>query len=277
MQPSGAETKYLQRVVDVRKDIANQGPAHEIGRRSDLLLGRLQQRLAKPIRVAFIGEMNGGKTTLANHLLGCDLLATNVVHNTRTPILLKYASNSRILLRGSDGRSSDLDPDTAFRTCVSRGDSIEVGLELEALKGLEVVDTPGASLDKDSLAQLRRIGRASEIVVWCTIATQAWRATEIATWRALGARKGRKGILAITHADLISQPDRERVLARILREASGLFDKIVLVGKASAGEHADDSFREALHSIVGEVHGFRRKRVGEVVGRFLGRMEAMHR
>ncbi len=275
MQMSGAESEYLRRVGDIRQHIANECAGDKIGRRTDLLLARLQRRLAKPIRVAFVGEMNGGKTTLANRLLDCDLLTTNVVHNTRVPILLKHALGSQIQLRGGDGCSSDFDPTMGLRACVGRGDSIEVGLELEALQGLEIVDSPGATLDKDSLTQLRQIGGAADILVWCTIATQAWRATEIANWRALGARKGRRSILAITHADLISQPDRERVLARVEREAAGLFDTIALVGHGLNGQNSEDGCRGMIQSTIRQVHGFRRRRAGEVIGRFLRRIDAL--
>ena len=49
-------------------------------------LARMEQVLARPPRVAIIGEVNAGKTSVAELLLGAGILPSSVVANTRVPI-----------------------------------------------------------------------------------------------------------------------------------------------------------------------------------------------
>lgn len=264
--------EYIQRIGSVRRHIAAGCQVSEAGRRADILLGRVERRLAKPARLVLLGEVNGGKTTLANRLLGCELLSTDVIHNTRTPLVLKYAGSPGVYVAHADGTRRALSPGALRQQPTGEGDQIEVGLPIDLLRQIEIVDTPGAVFDEACIRSIRSVARTADIAVWCTIATQAWRGTEAALWRALGARKGRAGILAVTHADLLGEADRARVLARVEREAGHLFAAIVMVAPNEAADPAGDALRATVERIAGEVESERCRRAGEVVGRFARRL-----
>ena len=275
MAYSGMSAEYIQRIGSVRRHIAAGCQASEAGRRADILLGRVERRLAKPARLVLLGEVNGGKTTLANRLLGCELLSTDVVHNTRTPLLLKYAGSPGVHVAHADGTRRALSPGALHLQPAGEGDRVEVGLPVDLLRQLEIVDTPGAVFDETCIRSIRSVARTADIAVWCTIATQAWRGTEAALWRALGARKGRAGILAVTHADLLGEADRARVLARVEREAGHLFAAIVMVAPNDAAGPGPDILRATVERIAAEVEGERCRRAGEVVGRFARRLASL--
>ena len=54
-------------------------------------LALMEQILSRPPRVAVMGEVNSGKTAVADLLLGAGVLPSSVVMNTHVPILIRYA------------------------------------------------------------------------------------------------------------------------------------------------------------------------------------------
>ncbi len=56
-------------------------------------LARMEAVLARPPRVVILGEVNSGKTSVADLLLGVGLLPSSVVANTRLPVLIRYAED----------------------------------------------------------------------------------------------------------------------------------------------------------------------------------------
>ena len=143
-------------------------------------LARMEAVLARPPRVIILGEVNSGKTSVADLLLGVGLLPSSVVANTRLPVLIRYAEETALHAVAGDTRwlmtGENLGGPPAGREMTA----LEIGLPSERLKEFEILDTPalsgwdGANTDGD-------------IRIWCTVATRAWTESERVYWSALPA------------------------------------------------------------------------------------------
>jgi len=177
------------------------------------LVGRIGTRLARPPRIALLGEFNAGKSTLANVLMGSGVLPTSIHANTRVPVLLHYADVVTLEVELADYSRHPLS--LAEVEVLQRGEArlLHVGLPVARLKKFELIDTPGLAtgqglLDELSLEACSR----SHVAIWCTMSTQAWKASEKAVWRSLPRRLQAGGILAVTHKDAVRL---ERVAASL--------------------------------------------------------------
>ncbi len=185
-------------------------------------LRRVERHLARPLRYAIMGDANSGKSSLANLLLGIESLPTGVLANTRFPTLLRFGEVPTVAARLTDGQlqslaSSDID---------GLGDqlsSLEVTLPSEFLRSCELVDGPGLIGGTHwCRTQLQTI----DGVIWCTAATQAWRASEAQAFAALPRRLRLPSVLAMTFADLLGTDERADVRARLTSQAGSLFMSI---------------------------------------------------
>ena len=97
--------------------------------------------------------------------------------------------------------------------------------------------------------------RKAHVAVWCTMATQAWKATELATWLSLPKRLRPNSVLAITHKDsLRGSDDADRLMKRLEAEAAPYFGSLAL--HAASDERLSRLQDQALtsdapHSITG--------------------------
>ncbi len=207
-------------------------------RRLSSLIARLHTRLLRPPRIVLLGEFNSGKTTLANALIGADVLPTSIHANTRIPIHVHYSAEPAITVGLDLGIRRPLDATTLNEVVSGRARMLHVGLAADRLKLFELIDTPGLAsgdfrLDKVNLEACRH----ANIAIWCTAATQAWKATETLTWEAVAQRLHRNGLLIATLADALNTDrDRMRVEARLRHEASRSFAGIAMVTAAEVDE-----------------------------------------
>ena len=197
-------------------------------RRLQAAVPRIRQaRRGVPWRVVVIGEFNAGKTTLINALLGEALLQTSVVANTRLVTVVSFAASARMSLEHCDGTRATID--RAMLCPAQAARRLHIAVPHAALKTLCLIDTPGLGVGDVTIE--RRIRRAlsrADVVVWCTPAVQAWKASEQTIWLGLPERIRKKGILAVTFADAIgSSGDATRLIARLNAEAGPYFAAIV--------------------------------------------------
>lgn len=192
-------------------------------------LARLEGILAQPPRVRILGEVNSGKTSVADVLLGVGLLPASVVANTRLPVLIKYAETTALHVIGPGGRRQLTEKDLDDLPNGVYFDSLEIGLPSERLEEFEILDAP-------ALTELGTEDAEADIFVWCTVATRAWTETERALWSTLPRRCWRNALLVATHKDAIAdQDDLLKVERRLRTVTSGMFRDVMLVAAADSG------------------------------------------
>ncbi len=183
----------------------------------------------RPARVVIAGEFNSGKTWLANSLLGTQVLPTSFVTRTRLPTVVEFGARPRLVLERHDGsRVTTGWEEIEAGACEGR--RLCVRLPSSRLSGLRLVDTPGLGDGDDAMARrVRGICRTADVVLWCTSALQAWKASELAFWLSLPTYVRDKGLLVLTFADMLRR-DQEgaRVLARLHAEAALYFRRVVV-------------------------------------------------
>jgi hypothetical protein len=199
------------------------------------LVGR---RLVRPPRIVLLGEFNSGKTTLANALIGADVLPTSFHANTRVPIRVFHSASASVELEMADRSRIPLVEAHGAPIGQARARFLHVGLPVERLKAFELIDTPGLASGLADLAQLDpgAFGHAS-IAIWCTAATQAWKATERIAWHDVPVRLRRRGILVVTLSDMLNTDrDRSRLMSRLQSEAAREFAGLAMVNAAEIDE-----------------------------------------
>jgi hypothetical protein len=123
---------------------------------------------------------------------------------------------------------------------------IEVGLPSETLRWIEILDFPGSAnplFPTDLLAVLRH---GIDAAIWATVATQAWRETERTAWLGLPQRIRSRGLLAVTHCDLIAtEEDLKKLRTRLETSAQPRFQGMCFVAARPA--HAISSHDGPAH------------------------------
>lgn len=200
------------------------------------LVGRVGNRLARPPRVVLLGEFNSGKSTLANVLLGDGVLPTSIHANTRVPIRLHWAEELRLDVECSDHVRRPISVEAVADVTKGHARLLHLGLPLQQLKAFEIIDTPGFA---DGLSQVHDLClqacRRAHIAVWCTSATQAWKASEAAIWASIPARLRRSSLLVVSHKDVLNNGrDEERLKGRLEREVEPHFYRAVLLSSLEA-------------------------------------------
>jgi hypothetical protein len=110
---------------------------------------KLERRLREPVRVAIVGPVNSGKSTLLNALLGQRVAPTNRSECTRLVTWFRYGHPQRVEIETADGvvkavplSAEGLLPDT-LGIPVESVKALHCYLANESLKDVTLVDTPG--------------------------------------------------------------------------------------------------------------------------------------
>jgi len=123
--------------------------------------------LFQPLRLAFVGRVSSGKSTLVNAFLGYPVAATDEGECTKKVTWLSFGAANGAWARTYDGGrvpfafAEDRSlPEKLVSVEARMVESIEVQLSLERLRGTTLIDTPGLnSLDEDnSLQTVRFLG-----------------------------------------------------------------------------------------------------------------------
>jgi len=182
-----------------------------------------------PARVVIAGECNSGKTWLANSLLGAQVLPTSFVTRTELPTVVEFGARSRLTIERSDrSRVATTWEELEAGACAGR--RLRVRLASPRLQGLRLIDTPGLGDGDEGMSRrVRGLCRNADLVLWCTSALQAWKASERDFWLSLPARVRDKAVLVLTFGDMLrADQDGGRVLARLQAEAGLHFRRIVV-------------------------------------------------
>jgi GTPase Era involved in 16S rRNA processing len=183
----------------------------------------------KPVRVAVIGEFNSGKSTLLNALLGASVLPASFITHTAYPTVIRYAARPTLAAEVAGRRRVAFAWDDLDATPSHHIRRLHIGMPLDRLRTITAIDTPGLGLGDPVLEERTiRACRSADLVIWCTPAMQAWKASEQQIWLSLPPSVRRRGILAVTFVDTLNTPsDAARVLMRLTTEARDLFSRII--------------------------------------------------
>jgi len=184
---------------------------------------------SRPLRVVVIGEFNSGKTTLVNALLGACVLPTSFTTHTAYQTVVRFAARPSLRAEIAQRRRIPFDWDGLDGAPARHICRLHVGMPLDPLRTLRAVDTPGLGLGDECLdARTLRSCRSADVVIWCTPAMQAWKASEQRAWLSLPRAVRQRGILAVTFMDQLRSPsDASRLLARLSADAAPLFLRMV--------------------------------------------------
>jgi hypothetical protein len=245
---------------------------------------RTEQRLGRPLRVAICGEVNAGKSSLANLLAGIESLPTAVTINTLIPTLLYHAREPEIWAVQPGGKRERLRSNRSLpREAALR---IEVGLPSPRLAAMQVLDLPGFSGARwgEPVVELAR--HHVDATIWCTVSTQAWKESERSAWSMLPPRLGARSLLVATHSDLLRRAeDSQSLMARLRHEVGTSFtgilplatlDAIAVMGESHRGGTAwaasgAKALETALAALLGAVREQRAAAAQTVTGRIAQR------
>lgn len=214
------ERRKLQAVSDV-------SPPEVIG-----VLSCIEAQLARPLRIAIVGEFNSGKSSLANLLLGIEGLPTAVISSTQIPTLLYHSGRPRVFVVDRNGRRSEVRNIASIpETSIAR---LEVGLPSPRLQGVEILDLPGLADPRFDRGVGDLLLETAHVLLWCTASTQAWKESERIAWEILPAPLRRCALLVVTHSDLVNDAKDTHKLLRRLRMEAGAFRDILLVSTTNA-------------------------------------------
>ncbi|WP_433222987.1 dynamin family protein [Dactylosporangium sp. CS-047395] len=172
-KPAGVAAAAFARAGAVLDGVPGDEAAH--ARR---ILGEVRDRLGERLRVALVGRISSGKSTLANALLRAPLAPTGALELTFNVSRFRHAEQPSLTVHFTDGAEPErhdlghLDRlaarararDADLRRFLLRIDHLEVGLPNPGLTDYDLVDTPGldSSLQDDSANALRWLGRSGD-------------------------------------------------------------------------------------------------------------------
>jgi hypothetical protein len=186
--------------------------------------------------VAAIGEFRSGRSSLINALLGTAALPTSLKVQIPYPVLITHAPKSSLAFELIDRRRIPTDWDDMVQAPSHSVRRLHLGLPSDCLKSIRLIDTPGYAseryeFDEQAFGACKR----ADVIIWCTPAVQAWKASERDIWLRLPKRIRRRGILAVTYKDLIpSERDLGRLSARLCAEAAPHFADVVMIASNEA-------------------------------------------
>lgn len=194
-------------------------------------LSRIEAALKRPPRIAVFGEFNTGKSSLTNLLIGRRARPTGVVTASPGATLLHYADPPVLHAISDDGGRHKL-TSAAYQRLTVQPALTEIGLPLSKLKEYQIIDTVGVS-DPSQVEDRALLSSAHNYVhgaIWCTLAPQAWKRSEIALWSSMPERIRQRSLLVVTHIDAIhGEHDLARIADRIRLETQGQFHDMALV------------------------------------------------
>lgn len=191
-------------------------------------------------RLALMGEFSAGKSTLSNLLLGADPLPVKVTATRLPPIWISYGDEPACR-EDMHGNQTPIDIHALETIQLENTRLIRLYLKSDILQLCDLIDMPGISDPNMASDVWQNVIGEADNVIWCSHATQAWRQSEAAVWESLGDDFRAKSLLLLTRFDkLLTERDRNRVLARVRRETAGLFSDIYPVCLTEALVAGDD-------------------------------------
>ncbi|MBF9036227.1 hypothetical protein HKCCE2091_18435 [Rhodobacterales bacterium HKCCE2091] len=211
------------------------------------------------LRVAICGEFRSGKSALLNALFGSNLLRDNVGKDNRPTVFAEWGERTEVEYFDVSGQTiATADAKDPNRACDIQ--TVQVMFDNPAFSKFEFFEIPFSNAENITSHQADLV-RSSDILIWVTIGSQAWRLTEKSIFDALADIRPANCIIAVSRADkLRRQADRDKVRDRIARETGAYFQGIVFMSNSrrridGKGPKADVMVDTAADVILAELTG----------------------
>lgn len=184
------------------------------------------------LRVVVAGEFKSGKSSVVNALLRQPILPMQSRQTSRPAFLVRHAPEGagKVLLHHGTGqteRADRLDDATDF----GGAGLCEVLVSAPHLDGVELVELP-FPCDGEVGAEALALMSGADLLIWVSIASQAWRLSEKSIVAQLPPMRARS-VIVLSRADKLRSPgDWDRVEERVQREAGPFFGAVAFVQAA---------------------------------------------
>ena len=205
-------------------------------------MARAVEAFDRPLLVAVMGEFNAGKSSFVNALAGAAIAPVGITPTTATVNVLRHgASGGRVIYH--DGRARELAASavTDFLARLADADAalirqVELFAPVEALRRVEIVDTPGLNSLRAAHEQVARdFLIEADAIVWVFAAGQAAKATEHAALVvADGAGKHVLGV--VNKVDRATPSEIAEILGHVRAELGGLVERVLPLSARAALE-----------------------------------------
>ncbi|HEU5073220.1 MAG TPA: dynamin family protein [Polyangiaceae bacterium] len=218
----------------------------------------LRADLERPLRVAVIGEFNAGKSSLINALLGQPVAPVGVLPTTATINRLRWAPDrfvrvdfleprrpSRVLEFGALKAFLDSEPSGAIA-------SVSIFSPLEALRQVEVIDTPGFNAGQPEHEETAlRAARRAHVLLWLLDASAPLKQSDAKQFAVLGLGAGEEQLptlVVVNKCDRISASEVAEIMQHVTEGLAGLGVYPLtppLAFSARLASHGDDTVQAA--------------------------------
>lgn len=213
-------------------------------------LWKISEEGDRPLLVLVMGEFNTGKSTFINAILQENVLVTDGLPATAVVSLLRYGEKRKAVLHYADGRQKGYDFEKLADITAEGNDTkqglrdkleyVELFLPNELLKEIQIIDTPGLNVNKDShIRRTTHFQDKADIVLWLFNASRSPTRTELDVIRTLGDRL--KPYAVVNRIDNIDEEEEsvEEVLERIEKRMGKSIQAIVGVSSLLAEKAID--------------------------------------
>ncbi len=179
-------------------------------------------------RIVVAGEFESGKSSVVNAMLREPILPCNPGLASRPTIRITHSATKSI--DAEDRMGSSYTPRALTELLDHESLAIcNLRTPLGMMAGVEIIEIPFHHDGGISNNDLEVIAEA-DLVIWVTIASQAWRLSEQALIEGLPYDIRDKSILAISRADkLKTSEDLDKIETRLQKDASRFFSEIVFM------------------------------------------------
>jgi tetratricopeptide (TPR) repeat protein/GTP-binding protein EngB required for normal cell division len=264
---------------------------HELAQRAPALVGlavgagRALEAFDRPLLVAVMGEFNAGKSSFVNALVGDEVAPTGVTPTTATVNVLRHGATSGARVIYHDGTARELGPASVGPFLRELSDSqaaavrlVEIFHPLEALRRVEIVDTPGLnSIRPEHEKVARDFLVEADALVWVFAIGQAAKASEKEAL-ALAHGQGKHVLGVLNKVDGATDEDIAAVVRHVQGGLGALVDEIVPFSatralkarRADATDPALAALEEALERLfLGRARALKRATAVAALQRFV--------